>query len=130
VIAKEQKEAGYKGGCSEKRINREQVLCQRWGAMKEREDTPPGGESPEGYRGRMGGGGGPVYLGAELGCLIPASIMAALNKPRMRCIFTFTAAALTPWLFEGMQWVDRSTLGVDVRGQRTRGGDQGPQRGT
>lgn len=26
--------------------------------------------------------------------------------------------------------MDRSTLGVDVWGQRARGGDQGPQRGT
>lgn len=36
VIAKDQKEGGYKRGGVEKRINREQVLCQRWGAMKER----------------------------------------------------------------------------------------------
>lgn len=36
VIVKDQKEGGYKRGGIEKRINREQVLCQRWGAMKER----------------------------------------------------------------------------------------------
>lgn len=35
-IALDQEVGGYKRRGIEKRINREQVLCQRWGAMKER----------------------------------------------------------------------------------------------
>lgn len=37
---------------------------------------------------------------------------------------------MTLKLFERAQWVDRSTLGVDIRGQKARGGDQGAQKGT
>ena len=79
MIALEQKLGGYKSGHIEKRINREWFLCQRWGAMKERRRSDCGCTS----LGRQGGErvmGGLVYLGAELGCLITPSIMAALNK--------------------------------------------------
>lgn len=52
--------------------------------------------------------------------------------PRKRCTFTISAAAGLTWpLFEEMLWVDRSTLGVDVWGDR---GQEvvtvGPQKGT
>lgn len=40
----EQKEGGNKRRGTEKRINREQVLCQRWDRVQsKREDTLPGG---------------------------------------------------------------------------------------
>lgn len=58
--------------------------------------------------------------------------MAALNTRSNREdeFSPFAAVALTLELFEGMLWVDRSTLGVDVGGQRARGGGQGPLRAT
>lgn len=53
-------------GCSE----REKTLCL---------GVPLPGDT-ERVEGDKGGGGGSIYLGAELGCLITPSIMAALNK--------------------------------------------------
>lgn len=62
-------------------------------------------------------GGSSIYLGAELGCVITAGVMAGLNKRA-------EGELLPPsphHLFEEMLWVDRSTLGVDVWG------DGGPE---
>lgn len=123
-----------KRGGIEKRINREQVLCQRWGAMKARRRSRLGVQLP-GDAGR-GAGGGAVYLGAELGSLITPSIMAALNKrtgDEMR--FHLHCCRFDPrGSLRGTRWVDRSTLGVDVRGRRGQrwrtGGHRGARRRT
>ena len=61
------------------------------GCNESEKTLPPGGAAPWGCWAM----GGSVYLGAELGSLIPSSIMAALNK-RTGDEITFTAAALTP----------------------------------
>lgn len=88
------------------------------GCNESEKTLPPGGAAPWGCWAR--GGGGAVYLGAELGSLITPSIKAALNKrtgDEMRfhlhcCRFD------PPRLFEG------DTVGGQ---EHTGGGRQGPE---